>query len=76
MTSEDLGGQNDDVASFEEALQADANRDRDGVSSLRDTEAEEGDEEGLEDTFDRDEAEERELGAGLDAHDEPEPRLD
>jgi len=48
-------------------------RDQDGVGSLRDTEAEAGDEEGLVDEFDMDDREARELGADLDNRDEPEP---
>ena len=51
-------------------------RERDGVSSLRDVEAEEGDEDGTADTFDMDDVEARELGAQLDGRDEPEPGLD
>lgn len=53
-----------------------SSRSRDGVSSLRDTEAEAGDEEGLADTYDLDDREARELGVELDDRDEPEPGLD
>ena len=49
--------------------------DQDGVASLRDTDAEAGDEEELDDLFDRDEKEARELGADLD-DDWDEPKLD
>jgi len=50
-----------------------AGRDQDGVESLRDTEAEAGDEEELADEFDMDDREARELGVNLDDRDEPEP---
>jgi hypothetical protein len=50
-----------------------AGRDQDGVESLRDTEAESGDESGLADAFDMDDREARELGVNLDDRDEPEP---
>lgn len=48
-------------------------RDQDGVGSLRDTEAESGDEEELVDDFDLDDREAKELGVDLDDRDEPEP---
>jgi len=48
-------------------------RDQDGVGSLRDTEAEAGDEDELVDEFDMDDREARELGVDLDDRDEPEP---
>jgi hypothetical protein len=51
-------------------------RDRDGVGSLRDVEAEAGDEEELADDYDTDDRAARELGVQLDDRDEPEPRLD
>ena len=50
-------------------------RDRDGVESLRDTEAEQGEEALLEDLFDLDDREAKELGVALDGRDEPEPGL-
>ena len=50
-------------------------RDRDGVQSLRDTEAEQGDEQSLDDLFDLDDREAKELGVSLDGRDEPEPGL-
>ena len=53
-----------------------AERERDGVASLHDSEAESGDEEGVEDSFDLDQAEARELGVALDPVDGPEPELD
>jgi hypothetical protein len=49
---------------------------QDGVASLHDTEAEAGDEGELDDLFDVDEREARELGADLDEADPDEPRLD
>ena len=48
-------------------------RDQDGVDSLRDTEAEAGDESEVVDDFDMDDREARELGVDLDDRDEPEP---
>jgi hypothetical protein len=57
-------------------MDADSRRDQDGVDSLRDTEAEAGDEAEVDDDFDLDTREAQELGARLDEPDEPEPRLD
>jgi hypothetical protein len=51
-------------------------RDRDGVSSLRDTEAESGDEDEVTDRFDLDTTEARDLGVALDRTDGEIPRLD
>jgi hypothetical protein len=48
-------------------------RDQDGVDSLRDTEAEAGDDSEIRDAFDMDDREARELGVDLDDRDEPEP---
>lgn len=48
-------------------------RDRDGIASLRDTEAEAGDEEEIVDDYDMDDREARELGADLDDRNESEP---
>ena len=62
----------DDESSSADALTAHG-RDQDGVGSLRDTEAEAGDEEELVDEFDLDDREARELGVELDNRDEPEP---
>jgi hypothetical protein len=50
-----------------------AGRDQDGVDSLRDTEAEAGDEDEIVDDFDMDDREARELGVDLDQREEPEP---
>lgn len=51
-------------------------RDQDAVAALRDTEAEAGDEDELDDLYDMDDREARQLGVDLDDRDEPEPRLD
>jgi hypothetical protein len=51
-------------------------RDRDGVASMRDIEAEQGDEEGVEDLFILDEAAAREVGADLPGDQRDEPQLD
>lgn len=51
-------------------------RDRDGVDSLRDTEAEQGDDEEIDDLYVYDESEGREAGADLDGDALDEPRLD
>ena len=52
------------------------NRDQDGVASLRDTDAEQGDDEELDDLFDVDASEAREADADLDGDAFDEPRLD
>jgi hypothetical protein len=65
----------DDDASPDDPL-AEVSRDRDGVGSLHDTEAEAGDEEEVGDDFDIDEREARELGVQLDRGDDSEPTLD
>jgi hypothetical protein len=59
-----------------ESLDRLSGREQDPVSSLRDVEAEAGDEEELSDEFDEDDREARELGVQLDARDEPEPGFD
>jgi hypothetical protein len=51
-------------------------RDQDPLASLHDTEAEAGDEDEVNDDFDIDETEARELGVQLDRGDDQEPRLD
>lgn len=56
----------DDADSLEAAADAQWDRDRDGVGSLRDTEAEAGDEEEITDTYSLDEREARDLGVALD----------
>jgi hypothetical protein len=66
----------DDEDSADLSLDAPASRDRDGVASLHDSEGEAGDEEGLNDAYDMDDREAKELGVGLDGRDEPEPELD
>ena len=52
------------------------NRERDGVASLRDTEEEQGDESEVDDDFDLDSDEARELGVNLDRVDGETPELD
>ena len=59
----------------DEVVDVTHSRDRDGVESLRDTEAEQGDDEQLDDLFDLDDREAKELGVALDGRDEPEPGL-
>jgi len=70
----------DEIADDDEDMTGDVptvgGRDRDGVSALRDTEAEAGDESEIDDDFDMDDREARELGVDLDDRDEPEPGLD
>jgi hypothetical protein len=58
-----------------ESLDAPRGRDQDGAAALRDTEAEAGDEEEVDDTYDLDDREAREVGIDLDDRDEPEPGL-
>ena len=52
------------------------NRDRDGVESLRDTDAEQGDEAELDDLFVLDEREARDSATDLDGDPSDEPHLD
>jgi hypothetical protein len=70
--ADDLADDND----AELSLDAPRTRDRDGVASLHDSEGEAGDEEGLNDTYDMDDREAKELSVQLDDRDEPEPELD
>jgi hypothetical protein len=63
----------DDVVSYDEDTNP---RDRDGVASLHDAEAEQGDEEEVEDAFDIDNEEARELGGNLDRLGGETPELD
>jgi hypothetical protein len=65
----------EDIVSYDD-VRGDSRRDRDGVESLRDTEAEAGDEEGVDDSFDLDQFEARELGADLDRAGGETPLLD
>jgi hypothetical protein len=65
----------DDIVSYDEARDR-RDRDRDGVASLHDTEAEQGDEEEVEDAFDIDTEEARELGGNLDRLGGETPELD
>ena len=66
----------DDVVSIEAETDSRWQRERDGVSSLHDIEAEQGDEEYLDDAFDMDDKAAKEVSAGLDDRGEPEPGLD
>jgi hypothetical protein len=59
----------------DERLDEPKERESDPVASLRDVEAEAGDEEELTDAYDMDDRAARELGANLDNRDEPEPGL-
>lgn len=65
-----------DDADPDEIADDEARRDRDGVASMRDVEAEAGDDDQAVDVFDLDDREARELGVRLDDPDGPEPRLD
>jgi hypothetical protein len=53
-----------------------SDRDRDGVDSLRDTESEQGDESELDDLFDLDRSEAREVDADVEEDAGEIPRLD
>jgi len=69
----------DESISGNEIISLDAprhNRDRDGVESLRDTDAEQGDEAELDDLFDLDEREARDSATDLDGDPSDEPHLD
>jgi len=60
-------------------MRADQDRpggDADPLEAMHDTEAESGDEQGLQDTFDMDEQEAAELGVDLDPTAPVEPELD
>jgi len=64
-----------DTESYD-AVRAESPRDRDGVSSLMDTEAESGDEEGVDDGFELDQNEAEDVGADLDRIGGETPLLD
>jgi hypothetical protein len=64
-----------DITSYDD-VRDQAARDRDGLSSLRDTEAESGDELELTDAYDLDQVEAAELGIALDRTGGETPRLD
>lgn len=64
-----------DVSSYD-GPDADRDRDRDGVGSLRDTDEEQGDETELTDEFELDQTAARESGADLDRLGGETPRLD
>jgi hypothetical protein len=63
----------DDVVSLDAPR---ADRDRDGVDSLRDVDSEQGDEAEVDDLFVLDETEARELGVDFTGDQRDEPRLD
>jgi hypothetical protein len=65
----------DDDDTTDVPLDAPRSRDQDGVGALRDTEAEVGDEEEIDDDYDLDDRAAREAGVELDDRDEPEPGL-
>jgi hypothetical protein len=73
MTSESVGPE--DTVSYD-ADKDEQVRDRDGVGSLHDTEAEAGDEDEVTDDFDLDQVAAREVGADLDRVDGETPLLD
>jgi hypothetical protein len=73
MTSESVDPA--DTVSYDDVRDQFA-RDRDGVGSLRDTEAEAGDDDEVTDDFDLDQDEARELGVDLDRTGGETPRLD
>jgi hypothetical protein len=73
MTSESIGP--DDTVSYDD-VRDQFTRDRDGLDSLRDTEAESGDESEVTDDFDMDQDEAQELGVELDRTGGETPRLD
>ena len=64
------------IDSLDAAADRHGGRERDGVESLQDVEAEQGDEQGVDDDFDIDLREAREVGVNLDAVDDQESRLD
>jgi hypothetical protein len=65
----------EDMISIDD-LRAQSRRERDGVSSLRDTEAESGDEDEVADRFELDSIEARDLGVALDRTGGETPLLD
>jgi hypothetical protein len=73
MTSESIDPA--DTVSYDD-VRDQAARDRDGVTSLRDTEEEQGDENEVTDDFDMDQDEAKELGIDLDRTGGETPRLD
>jgi len=64
------------VDSLDAAADRNSGRERDGVESLQDTDAEQGDEQEVDDDFDLDRRAAREAGVDLDPTDDEEPRLD
>jgi hypothetical protein len=76
MTDDTSQGPQDDVVSIQEGTDPEYVRDRDGVSSLRDTSEESGDEDEVTDAFDLDRREASELGVQLDSDGGEEASLD
>ena len=64
------------VDSLDEAADRGRGRERDGVESLQDTEAEQGDEQEVDDDFDLDRRAAREAGVNLDSINDQESKLD
>lgn len=76
MTENDENGTSDDP---DDTISLDApfvDRDRDGVSAMRDVEEEQGDEAEVDDLFVFDETEAREVDADFTGDQRDEPRLD
>jgi hypothetical protein len=73
MSSESIDPE--DIVSYDD-VRDDPDRERDGVRSLRDTEAEQGDEDGVDDAFVLDQEEAREVGGQFDRLGGETPRLD
>jgi hypothetical protein len=73
MTSESIPPE--DTVSYDD-VRGDADRDRDGVRSYHDIEAEQGDEDEVDDAFELDQEAAREVGADFDRLGGETPRLD
>ncbi len=78
QTGESIESSGAEIISLEAAAEAEDGRavEQDGVDSLRDTDAEQGDEAGLRDQSIVDRKENDELGLTLDRTGQPEPDLD
>jgi len=68
----------DDVFESDDVISYDAipDRDQDGIAAMHDTAEEAGDESEVDDLFDLDETEARELGSDFSGDQRQEPRLD
>ena len=75
MTNAGSPDYDDALDHVEEEADEEVDRELDGASSLHDTDAEAGDEEEVDDTYDIDDLEAREAGVNLDGMDGQEPRL-